>query len=46
MLVLVEKVFLDECISISLRVTTLQTYNPTECINSPTCCVESPTSLF
>ena len=35
-----------ESVSIFLHPIVLQTYNPTEFINSPTCHVESPTRLF
>ena len=35
-----------KCVSTLLRAIVLQTYSPTECINSPTCRVESPTGLF
>ena len=38
--------FLQECVSIFLRAIVLQTYSPTECINSSTCCFKSPTGLF
>ena len=35
-----------ECVSIFLRAIVLQTYSPTEFINSLTCCFESPNRLF
>ena len=38
--------FLQECVSIFLRAIVLETYSPTECINSSTCRFESPTGLF
>ena len=36
----------EECVSIFLHAIVLQTYSPTECVNTPTCRVESPTRLF